>query len=415
MECFFKSLAFLVSIVIIGCSQASNRIIDEKKVKPRALTTAESKTVNSYNAFGIKIFKEINKTEETKSVFISPLSISMVLGMALNGAAETTYDSMRATLELYGLTEREINESYKNLIELLTQIDPKVKFQIANSIWHRDGLPVENSFIDTNKKFFDAEVKGLNFSEPAASKIINNWVNERTHGKIKDIVPDPIEERIVMYLINAIYFKGKWALQFDKAQTKDDFFHTIEDEKKPCQMMYNRGDFQYFENQQLQAIDLLYGDSLFSMTILLPKEGLSVNQLIVEINRETLQKWMNEFSTMEGEVYLPRFKLEYKKNLNAALKALGMTIAFTPYKANFSRIAKPENLGGESLYITNVEHKTFVEVDEEGTEAAAVTSVEIGITSVREVFVMRVDRPFVFLIRERSTGTILFIGKMMEV
>lgn len=407
-------LTFVILCFTRSCSQTPTQTTEER-IPPRALTTAESKIVDSDNCFGIKLFKEINKGETTKSVFISPLSISMALGMTLNGASDATYDSMRNTLELAGLTEQEINESYKSLIELLTGIDPKVKFDIANSIWYRQGLPVEQNFVKVNKDYFNAEVKSLNFSDPSSGGVINRWVDEKTNGKIKEIVPVPIPGDVVMYLINAIYFKGLWSNQFKKENTKDDFFNLINGTRKPCKMMYNKGDFKYFENEQLQAVDLLYGDSLFSMTILLPKRNVSIDALIGQLSKENWDSWIRNLRVQEGEIYLPKFKLAYEKSLNDVLKTLGMGIAFTPYIADFSRIAKPENLGGESLYITNVRHKSFVEVDEEGTVAAAVTSVEIGITSVPQLFEMRVDRPFIFTIREKSSGTILFTGKILDI
>jgi serpin B len=374
---------------------------------------AERSLVGSDNNFGFKLFKEIVKEEKHKNIFISPLSVAMALGMTYNGANGSTQEAMQKTLELSGLTLQEINESYKSLIELLTNLDPKVKFQIANSIWYREMFPVEAEFIDINKIYFDAQVSGLDFSAPNASKIINGWVNEKTNGKIKEIVDDPINPLTMMFLINAIYFKGIWTSEFDESQTQDDMFTLPDGSKKPCKMMTQESEFQYFENDDFQAIDLPYGDGNFSMTILLPRLEKDVDSLVAELNQETWNLWMNSFQKRELTVQLPKFTLEYELTLNDVLGALGMEIAFNPNLADFTKMYKKEEVLA-NLYISNVKHKTFVEVNEEGTEAAAVTSVEMTLTSVPFKLSMRIDRPFICAIRENRSGTILFIGKIVE-
>jgi serpin B len=311
------------------------------------------------------------------------------------------------------LTLQEVNESYKSLIELLTNLDPKVKFQIANSIWYREIFPVEDEFIDINNTYFDAEVSGLDFSAPNASNIINGWVDEKTNGKIKKIVDDPINPLTMMFLINAIYFKGIWTYEFDESHTTDDMFTLSDGSKKPCKMMTQEGEFQYFENDDFQAIDLPYGDGDFRMTIFLPRIEKDVNSLIGELNQENWNRWISSFHKRELTLQLPKFTLEYEVKLNDVLRALGMEIAFDSNLANFTKMYKKEQVGA-NLYISNVKHKTFVEVNEEGTEAAAVTSVEMTLTSVPIRILMRIDRPFIFAIRESRSGTILFIGKNIE-
>jgi serine protease inhibitor len=398
----------LLPCLCIGILQCTTHSVPTDPKGSRELTAAEKRLVESDNKFGIKLFRKIIEEEKDKNVFISPLSVSVALGMTHNGANGETQEAMQKTLELSGLTVQEVNESYKSLIELLTGLDPKVRFQIANSIWYRQELSFEKEFIDLNKKYFNAEVRGLNFNDPNAPKTINAWVDKNTNGKIKEIVDAPIDPLLVMFLINAIYFKGFWAYQFDKDLTKDDLFTLPDGSKKACKMMKQKGELQYFENADFQAIDLPYGDGDFSMSIFLPHPEKNIDSLIAKFNQENWNLWIGSFSKHELTLYLPKFTLEYELTLNDVLKALGMGIAFDPLKADFSKMYK----GPESLFISKVKHKTFVDVNEEGTEAAAVTSVGLAMTSVGTI--MRIDRPFVFVIRENKSQTILFIGKIVE-
>jgi serine protease inhibitor len=374
------------------------------------LTLAERDLIESDNSFGLELFKEIIAEDQGGNVFISPLSVAMALAMTLNGADAETREAMEATLELSGLSVEEINESYKHLIQVLQGLDPEVRFQLANSIWYRLGFDFEQDFIDLNKTYFDAEVTGLDFTDPETVAVINAWVDENTNGKIEEIV-DQIDPNVVMYLINAIYFKGTWTYQFDEEDTKDDLFNLPDGSQTSCKMMSVQGDFQYFDNSDFQIIDLPYGNGDFSMTVLLPKPGKDVDELIAGLNQESWDQWMNSLSQEAVDLELPRFGLEYEMTLNDALTALGMGIAFTP-EADFSNMLKSHD-----LWIDEVKHKTFVEVNEEGTEAAAVTSVSMALTSAGsepQLIPMRCDRPFLFLIQEHDSQTMLFVGKIVE-
>jgi serine protease inhibitor len=398
----------LLFCICIGLMQCSTHSVSPDPKVSRELTPAERTLVQSDNKFGLKLFEEIVKEEKDKNVFISPLSVSMALGMTYNGANGETQEAMQKTLELDGLTIKEVNESYKNLIELLTGLDPKVRFQIANSIWYRQSISAKEEFINLCKKYFDALVTGLNFDDPAVVDIINAWVKENTNGKITEIVDAPIDPLTVMFLINAIYFKGTWTYQFDKDETKDDWFRLPDGTKKPCKMMEQRGFYKYLESDDFQAVDLPYGDGDFSMTIFLPYWNTNIDSLIAKFDQENLNYWLSCFSSDSGDIYIPKFTLEYELKLNEALKALGMGIAFTT-AADFSRMY--ENV---TVWIDEVKHKTFVEVNEEGTEAAAATVVQITYGPGPPGFWMRVDRPFVFVIRENKSQTILFMGKIVE-
>ncbi len=401
---FFMSLAIIpFALILCSCKLCDNNI---EKIPPRELSVAEQKLVSADNVFGLKLFKALHDAKPESNLFISPLSVSMALGMTLNGANGDTYEAMKNTLELHGLSETEINESYRDLIDLLTNLDEEVIFNIANSIWYRQEFAVEQSFIDVNKEYFDAEVQGLDFSNPSSLNIINDWVNDKTNGLIKKILEEQIPDYMVMYLINAIYFKGVWTNEFDKKNTKTEPFYNYNNTASNISLMHQEEDFLYAENDQFQAVDLMYGDSLFSMTILLPKENIDINNLASTITNNLIP---NNFIGTELNLYLPKFELEWKSSLNDVLKAMGMEIAFNTALADFTRI----NSGG-NLFIDEVLHKTFIKVDEEGTEAAAVTSVGIGLTAMPEIVEFRVDRPFIFLIKENHSGTILFVGKVLE-
>ena len=379
---------------------------------PRELTALEKQLVQADNGFGLKLFREVVATAQPEeSVFISPLSVSMALGMTLNGAAGETRAAMEQTLALAGLSPQEINESYQSLIDLLRRLDPRVAFRIANSVWYRDGFPFKQAFLDVTSTYFDAEVRGLDFNDPRAVNVINDWVKKSTRGKIEAIVKS-IDPKTVMFLINAIYFKGTWAFKFDKQQTRDDVFYLPDSSQVPVKMMHTEEELPYFENRAVQAVNLPYGNGLFSMLVVLPKPGVDLDSLIAALDGDTWEQWSRRDRQAKVNLAMPKFKLEYEITLNDVLAALGMAVAFDPIQADFT--AMWERMGDENLYISEVKHKTFVQVDEEGTEAAAATSVEISVTSAPLVVSMRVDRPFLFAIRENHSGTILFMGKMMR-
>ncbi|HEX7400865.1 MAG TPA: serpin family protein [candidate division Zixibacteria bacterium] len=398
-----------ITIIFLYCSKCPTKTVEN--TPSLDLSAAEKSLLKSDNKFGFKLFQEVVKEEKDKNVFISPLSVSMALGMTYNGANGNTQEAMKNTLELNGLTLQEVNESYQHLIKLFSELDPNVLFQIANSIWYRQGWTFEEEFIQLNKTYFNALVSGLNFDDPHSADVINAWVNENTKGKITEIIIPPIDPSMVMFLINAIYFKGTWTYQFDKSATREWPFLLPDNSTKPCQMMGLESEFPYYENDDFQAVNLPYGKGDYSMIVFLPKWGENVDSLIAKLSQENFDLWLSEFHSDSGKVCLPKFTLEYGLKLNDALKALGMSVAFDPGQADFSRMFQ-----GKGLFISDVKHKTFVEVNEEGTEAAAVTSVGIAMSALPPPlpFEIVMDRPFVFLIRENLSGAILFMGKIVE-
>jgi serpin B len=371
---------------------------------PRALSAGEQKIIAANNDFSFALFRQLGAAESDSNVFVSPLSASMALGMAMNGASGTTFDEMRATLGFGTTSEPEIDQGYESLIALLRGLDPGVDFRIANSVWMRQGFPVAPSFLDATRTWFDAQATSLDFASPAAVKSINDWVSTATAGRIPTIL-DQIQSDEVMFLVNAIYFKGSWRAKFDPALTIDAPFHGIAGDQ-PAKLMHREGMIRYLQTPAFSAVDLPYGNSAYSMSVVLPNAGQSVDAVLASLQADTWSASTAQLHEAEIDLYLPRLELTWGRMLIPDLQALGMRAAFDDRSADFSRISP----AGPGLFITTVMQKTYVKVNEEGTEAAAVTNVGIGVTSAPVRIVFRVDRPYVFVIRERLSGTILFMG-----
>jgi serine protease inhibitor len=374
---------------------------------PRALTAGEQKVTGAANDFSFALFRRLSAARSDSNVFASPLSASMALGMAMNGAAGTTYEEMRATLGFGASTsETEIGESYKSLIALLRGLDPGVDFRIANSIWYRTGFPVDPGFLDRSRNWFDAHASALDFASASAVPTINDWVSTSTAGKIPTIL-DRIDADQVMFLIDAIYFKGSWRTQFDPARTVTAPFHASSGDQS-AKLMRREGTIRWLQTADFEAVDLPYGNGAYAMTVVLPTVGARVDDVSASLQPSAWTAWMGQFHDADVELALPRIKLEWERTLIPDLRSLGIRAAFEDGGADFSRMSTL----GTRLFISMVKQKTYVDINEEGTEAAAVTNVGISLTSapVRRSFI--VDRPFVFVLRERLSGTILFIGKI---
>jgi serine protease inhibitor len=402
----FRPVLFAVVLIGTACRDgtAPGAIVPITEL-PRNLSDPESKVIASSNEFAFDLFRTGNADQHKANVFISPLSASMALGMTANGADGATYDEMRSALRQNGATREEIGAGYKSLISLLVGLDPGTTFTIANSIWQKQSFPVNAAFLDESKLYFDAQVAALDFMSPTAVPTINSWVSAHTNNKIPTIL-DSIDDNEIMFLINAIYFKGIWQKQFDKAKTVDAPFHAADGTTSTVKMMSRPEGVQYSANTEYSAVDLPYGNSAFTMTVVLPSGD--IDAFAESFNQEKWNTLVGSLRDSETLVYLPRFRMEWKRELNDDLKQLGMQLPFVPDGADFTRMSPL----GLHLYITKVVQKTFVDVDEEGTEAAAATSVGIGVTSMPPSF--RVDRPFMVVIRERFSGTILFIGKIAK-
>ena len=377
---------------------------------PRDLSATEQQLIDASNSFSFALWSKVSTAEPNKNVFISPLSASFALGMTLNGAANESFDQMRTALQVGGLSQQDINVGYKSLIGLLTSLDPSVTMRIANSIWYRQTFPVNQPFIDAAKTYFDADVAGLNFADVTGSlSTINGWVNEKTNGKIPRVLEE-IDPANVMFLINALYFHGSWREKFDASHTTDDVFTTAPGVTEPMRLMQRAGAVLYAETPSYQAVDLPYGNGAFSMTVVLPKAASDIETFSAGLTQASWRALVSSFDSTEVNLLLPKFTLTYERMMNDDLTALGMVAPFDPAMADFTRMSPM----GKEVFINFVKQNTFVNVDEEGTEAAAVTVVAISATSVHATPVMRVDRPFLFVIRERLSGTVLFMGKVVR-
>ncbi|NOY37649.1 MAG: serpin family protein [Chlorobi bacterium] len=397
--------AIWVAMVITGCSKTNPGPADGPV--PLNISEKSKQIISADNRFGFELFNKILKTDSSENLMISPFSVSTALSMTLNGADGQTLEDMKQVLHFNDLVSDDFNASMKELIHAILSVDPEVIMNIANSIWYRQDFFVEPAFLEINRKTYDAEVNALDFNNPASKDIINGWVADQTNNKITEIV-DRINPLDVMFLINAIYFKGTWKYRFDEDNTQTLPFHISPSATVNVPTMIRKGDFAWFHNNILTAAELDYGRGNFSMVILLPNQGYELSDISDALTAENWNNWMNGFDTLyDAKIFLPRFTFSYDKPLKETLSDLGLGIAFNPDSADFSRI-NPD----KQLYISSVKHKTFIEVNEEGTEAAAVTSVTVGTTSVGPETAIIIDKPFIFVIREKTTGVILFMGKV---
>lgn len=373
---------------------------------PRPLGAAEVQLVQAGNAFGFDLLRRLAAEKVGSTVFISPLSASMALGMALNGAAGSTFEGMRSALYLEGLELEAANAAYRDLLDLLAGLDPGVELGVANAVWHRTGVQVLDDYRSRVQQAFDARIEGLDFSDPAAANRINGWVREATKGRIDEMVTPPIPSNMVAYLMNAVYFKGGWTEPFDPALTRQARFRLADGGTAPVDLMMRDDTIRHRVSGSWAAADLPYAGGAFAMTVVVPAEGVTLDEILDGLTPEWWEELVDGLGTSRAMVSLPRFELEWEGALDDALQAMGMMEAFDPGRADFSQMFQ-----GGGVWIDEVKQKSFLRVDEEGTEAAAVTSVAMPSSIPPEI---RADRPFLLAIRERLTGSILFLGAIRE-
>jgi serpin B len=396
-------------MISAGMLSSCEKSDEPSKKEPPEIKLLEKSTeiIEADKAFGFELFREVYNLSEEDNLMISPLSVSYALGMTYNGAAGTTLEAFRDVLHFGDLTNQEVNQTYKDLMGQLVTLDNQVQFSIANSIWYRLGFDVLSEFIATNQEYFDAAVEEIDFSDPQTVEIINQWIEDKTNGKIKDML-DYIPGDAVMYLINAIYFNAHWKYEFDKDKTHEGNFFLADGSTSLTDFMVVNGDFNYISNDDFHAVELPYGDSAFSMVVMLPSGEKTVSDLVENLDMEHWNSWFGNSTMRNVQVELPKFKYGFKSLLNDPLSNLGLEVAFSD-AADFTRI-RPS--GG--LYISRVIHQTFIDVKEEGTEAAAATIVEIFETAVIDggPVHFNVNKPFLYVIKENSTGAVVFIGKV---
>jgi serpin B len=397
-----RNLTVLKIICAVVILQSCSSNVEEEK-KFNTITNGEA-FIKANNKFAFDVFKEVSKLEAEENSIISPVSLSLALGMTYNGADGETKTSFENTLNYSNFYPTEINTINKEIVYHLSNVSSGTVFEIANSIWVKKDFLVKEEFLAVNKNFYDAEVRNLDFSDGNSLNIMNDWVSDKTYQKIPKII-EKIDSLDVMFLINALYFKSDWKYSFDVEDTESLPFYG-ENSTQSVKMMNLTNDLSYYENEYFSSVKLPYKNSKYTMTLFLPNETKTTSDILQVLDTENWGKWNALFLTKEVALKMPRFKFSYEKLLNKALTDMGLGKAFSA-DANFNGISN------ENLSISFVIQKTFIEVNEKGTEAAAVTATGISTTSIdpsKKIVIL--NKPFLFSITENETGSICFIGKI---
>ncbi|WP_303866285.1 serpin family protein [Acetobacterium wieringae] len=399
----------IVALLFMSSGCKKNEI---SKPSTEVLNSFDTSLVEKTNDFGFNLYKKLATGNE--NIMISPVGISLAMEMAYNGAVGTTRTAMAEALNIQGVEVEKLNNNNRAMMYLLTSADPKVTLDIANSIWMSDDFKFSEGFVETVNNEYQATAKQLDFSDPKSAKVINKWVEDQTRGTIDQIVAPPIDPQTIMFLINAIYFKGAWTSPFEESLTTDQSFNLAGGQIVTVPTMYQSGSFDYLKTADFQALRLPYGeDERMAMVLFLPNPDFSLGEFLQQLSQDSWSNWMGLFEPKEGSLMLPKFTMAYENSLNPVLSDMGMEIAFEAGKADFSKMTASAAQG--DVYISDVKHKTFIQVDEAGTEAAAVTSVEVGTTSMPVYdFELNFDRPFFYAIQDRETGAIIFMGMLQD-
>jgi serpin B len=369
--------------------------------------SSEQVLVKSNNTFAIALYKNIK--EENKNVFFSPYSISSALVMTYAGAKGQTAEQMADVLQ-FKLNNNDLHFAFSSLQNSMENLNKNasIKLNVANALWIQETYKIVSDFNQILKKYYDSEVRNVNFQKNADNirDRINNWVAEKTENKIQNLIPAGMLTSMTRFvLVNAVYFKGKWEEPFNKNLTREGSFRIDSNKIVQVPFMNQEDSYNYFENDDVQILELPYVDNMTSMVIILPKKALNMESFERALTYEKFNQWLTGLSKQEVDVYIPKFKLEDSFNLNTVLSNMGMPVVFSD-KADFSGITQ-----SGPLFISAILHKAYVEVNEEGTEAAAATGV-IGVTSAMpDRVTFKADHPFIFIIRHNETKTILFMGK----
>jgi serpin B len=406
MSSFRKIPLLLVCFSIIGFASCKKAVVTPQSLgKDLVLTVYEQQKVTADNAFTLRLFKNLDSANTGgANLFVSPLSVSFALGMTSNGANGATLTAFKNTLNFAGLTQTQVNTYYNNLITNLPQLDPNTTLNIANSIWYKQGFSVQPQFLQTDSSYFHAQIQALDFSSASAPTTINNWVNTQTHGKMPAIISS-IPANMVMYLVNAMYFKSVWNEKFNPALTAPEPFYLADNSTVQASFMTGTIDFNFYNDGSASVYELPYSNSKYSMVIVEPGYNTTLAQTLSTLDSAKWQTWMAKLQPVNEQITFPKFTFSYTDTLNTALTDLGLGLAFSN-NADFSLINPVY-----PLQISKVVHKTFVETDESGTTAAAVTSVGIKATTVAAP-PPPINHPFIFAIRQISSGIILFIGTL---
>ena len=429
-----KFFLLIMMASLFACNSDSDGVFpdpeggEEPAYIPRediALNTIEKQLAKKSNTFAFNLLKTVYANEkEHANILLSPLSATLAFSMLNNGAAGTTQNEIQQTLGYVDASRGDINTFAQKMVNAMQSLDPRGKFESANSIWIQNGFPVFNDFKQINQKFYEAEIQNVDFSKPATLTTINKWCSDKTHGKIPEILEE-INSLTCLMLINALYFKGYWTTPFSKDLTTDKLFRASNGvEQKVPTMMKKEIKAGYTKFENCSALELPFGNGAFSLVVVLPDEETTLSTVIEQMD----EAWWNKVvdfngfayeAFLQGHTYLvnleiPRFKIDYVRTLNTDLMSMGMKTPFDSKAADFSLIS---NL---PLWVGLVKQKTFAQMDEEGMEAAAVTVIGMmGASGPSKLEVVQVDfkvnRPFLYFIKEQSTGLVFFAGVMNEI
>lgn len=401
-----KKIFYIITMAAVVASCGTTTQSTQSAVVSTQLNASDRTMAREVNKFSLRLFAQAYEKEKAGDNFcVSPLSASLALSMAANGASGATREQMYATLGFSGSDAEKINAYQQKTIARLGTLDSqRVTLNIANSMWVNENFKIKKEFEKSNTTFYDATVRNIKF-DPAAVKAINGWCAQKTEGKISEIIEE-IDPMAQLFLINALYFNSRWTTIFNKKLTKEEDFTKESGEKIKVQMMHQNARLHYYENESVQMVAKPFGDEYFEMVFILPREGVTMDNCVALL-KENFDTWTKAREKEEVNLSLPRYKAEYGTSLKEALQSMGMSDAFTPGKAGFDALSK------EALCIGDVLQKTFVKVDEEGAEAAAVTSVSLETMAAGppQPKNMVLNRPFIYMIRDKGAGNILFIGK----
>ena len=406
-------LMSMILLMSAGCDRFDLGIIDNN---PDELNTVDPNLIRANTMFGFKLLNELHQPQQDKNTLLSPFSLSVALAMARNGAGGATERAIIDALQLQALDPKLINVNYVYLQRALQAPDSKVTLEIANALWATEGIELDPGFLDRNNQFLDTEIATLDFTEPTNVSTINDSINANTDGAIPSVV-DEIDPQTIACLISGIYFKGSWQEEFDASLIRDEPFTLTNGSKKQIPMMRRTDWYPYYAGDQFQAVSLPYENDQMGMYIFLPNPGTDLNTFLDRLNIEDWEGWMSRFSSREVSLVMPTFKLQYSVELRAALEQLAMGIAFDEDRADFSRMTT----SSVPVFISYLTHRAVVEVNEEGTEAStgsfvffdAVVPTTAAAESVPPIPFI-VNRPFFLAIRDNQTGTVLFMGVVMD-
>ena len=386
-----------------GCSPAAGPGSPEDPIE---LTRQQKAVLDGSNSFAFDLVRVLSEKDPEGSFVVSPLSVSLAFGMALNGAEGDTHDQIARTLGFEGLTKEEVSEAARTLIPALTGADESASVLIANAIWARQGAELRQEFVTANREAYQAEVSELDFADPGSADVVNGWVSEQTKWLIEKMI-DRLDPEALLYLANAVYFKADWTVQFNPEQTRTEPFRAGDGRWQDAPMMRVKEAFGFYEGESWRAAELPYGSGAYRFLAVQPMDGEDLGAFAGRLDQDAYAQVLDGLEADTVEVYMPRFEISHRiADFKGDLRGLGMELPFTE-QADFSGIHPTLR-----LLISDVLHQSVIKVDETGSEAAGVTILEIRTTSVGPPEPrIRLDRPFLFFIREQSTGTILFAGR----